>query len=90
ITMGRCTHGLSMLPNVRGSELARKALSTCARHLGACSPAYERGDVVLVSRSGRTVRATLAAAPEYGWALVKLPGIPGPTSVPTRTLARCV
>ena len=48
--------------------------------------AVARGDVVLVERGRRVLRATVASAPEHGWVLVKLPGIPGPTSVPTRSI----
>jgi hypothetical protein len=55
-------------------------------HAGREGEAVARGDAVLVERGARVVSATVAAPPEHGWLLVKIPGLPGPTSVPTHAL----
>lgn len=77
-----------MCPRHSGaSKPTRLSLPREARaHAPREHEAVVRGDAVLVERGPRVVRATVAAPPEHGWLLVKLPGVPGPTSVPTHAL----
>lgn len=48
----------------------------------------KRGDRVLAWYDGKHRVARIAASPEYGFVLVKIPGVPGPVSMPVHSVAR--